>query len=276
MVAERFKEEGRGLANAMIDAGTKAGPALGTFLGAIVTARWGWRWFFWGRGLASLLWLLPWLRAIPASGIRQPRGSQKPIAQILRRREAWVTFFGLFCFNYAFYFLLTWLPSYLVEERKFSMRSMAVYAALPFCATAVTSIATGALADRIIRRGSLAVRVRQRLAVAGLLLCSAMLWLSAVFGNAAAMVCLVTAFVGIGMFTANVWAITQTLAGPESVGAWTGWQNAVGNMGGVIAPILTGWSVSVRGSFLTAFAVASGMLLFAALLYGLGLGSKRA
>ena len=86
-----------------------------------------------------------------------------------------------------------------------------------------------------------------------------------------AMGCLVIAFVGIGFFTANVWAITQTLAGPDAAGSWTGWQNAVGNMGGVVAPIATGWMVSSTGLFLSAFLTASFMLFLAACLYGFGL-----
>jgi nitrate/nitrite transporter NarK len=86
------------------------------------------------------------------------------------------------------------------------------------------------------------------------------------------MACLIVSFAGIGLFTCNVWATTRTLAGPAAAGSWTGWQNAVGNMGGVVAPILTGWSVSVSGSFLTAFAVAAGMLLMSAVFCGLLLG----
>ena len=152
------------------------------------------------------------------------------------------------------------------------MSAMAVYGALPFCATGVASIGAGAWADRAIRRGDSAGSTRRRLAVAGLLLCSFMLMLSALVDTRAAMVCLVSAFTGIGLFTANVWAITQTLAGKDAAGAWTGWQNAFGNMGGVIAPILTGWSVSATGSYVAAFTAASGMLLLSAILYGLCLG----
>jgi hypothetical protein len=88
------------------------------------------------------------------------------------------------------------------------------------------------------------------------------------------MIYLILAFTGIGMFTANVWAITQTLAGKEAAGSWTGCQNAIGNMGGVVAPVLTGWSVGISGSFLTAFAIASSMLLLAAILYGVVLNHQ--
>jgi ACS family D-galactonate transporter-like MFS transporter len=274
MLAGAFPEHRRGFANAMIDAGTKAGPALGTLLGGIVIQAWGWRWFFFGMGALSLLWLGPWLRAIPPV-VRKPDLTLKPpstMVSIFRYRQAWVTFFGLFCFNYAFYFLLTWLPSYLVKERRFSLRAMAVYGALPYCATAVTSLAAGKWADRRIRSGAIAGALRRRVAVAGLVLCAVMLLGSTVASTATAMTCLVIAFIGIGLFTCNVWAITQTLAGKDRAGSWTGWQNAVGNMGGVIAPIVTGWTVATAGSFFLAFVTAAVMLFAAAILYGIALG----
>ena len=276
MLAGNFSEERRGFANAMIDVGTKAGPALGTFLGALAVQAFGWRAFFFWMGALSLIWLIPWLRLIPprqdpASRVR----THVSVVSVIRIGAAWVTFTGLFCFNYAFYFLLTWLPSYLVQERKFSLRAMAVYGALPFCATAVASMTAAAWADRRIRRRASTECIRRRVAVTGLLLAATGLSAVAFADGPAAMVCLVGAFIGIGLFTANVWAITQTLAGPDAAASWTGWQNAVGNMGGVVAPILTGWSVSASGSFSAAFLTASGMLVVAAALYGIALGPVR-
>jgi MFS family permease len=274
MIAGSFAECRRGFANAMIDVGTKAGPALGTLLGGIVIEMWGWRWFFFCMGAISLIWLRPWIRAIPGTGKRPDTQRPQHYAPttIFRNRQAWVTFLGLFCFNYAFYFLLTWLPSYLVTERNFSLRAMAVYGALPYCATAITSLAAGIWADRRIQNGAEAGALRRQIAVAGLILSGLMLLVSASAATVPAMICLVVAFIGIGLFTCNVWAITQTLAGRDRAGTWTGWQNAVGNMGGVIAPIVTGWSVASAGSFFAAFVTAAMMLFAAAVLYGIALG----
>jgi nitrate/nitrite transporter NarK len=64
-----------------------------------------------------------------------------------------------------------------------------------------------------------------------------------------------------------VWAITQTLAGPLAAGKWTGVQNAIGNLGGVVSPMLTGWIVAETGSFVLAFAAASLVLLCGAASY---------
>ena len=56
---------------------------------------------------------------------------------ILSRRAAWGTFVGLFCGNYAWYFLLTWLPQYLLMERHYTTRMMAIYGSLPFWGVAI-------------------------------------------------------------------------------------------------------------------------------------------
>jgi len=74
------------------------------------------------------------------------------------------------------------------------------------------------------------------------------------------------------MVTSNIWAITQTIARPVAAGQWTGLQNSIGKLGGVISPIVTGWIVSQTGSFYLAFGAASISLLLSALIYGVWLG----
>jgi MFS family permease len=273
ILAGNFAEHQRGLANALVDVGTKAGPALGTLLGGLLMARFGWRAFFLGIGLLSLLWLIPWWSWAPSERQLSMSAQKGPgMLQILSRREGWATFSGLFCFNYAFYFLLSWLPSYLVSERHFSMQMMAVFGALPFAVTAVASLLCGWLSDCWILGGTTPTRVRKGLLVSGLVLCALLLPASAAAPRALAMVLLSIAFFGIGMVTSNIWAITQTLAGPAAAGQWTGLQNSIGNLGGVVAPIVTGWIVSRTGSFYLAFVAASMSLLLSALIYGMWLG----
>ena len=60
LLVRSFFEKERGLANSLIDVGTKAGPTLGTLLGGLVVATWGWRTLFFATGVISLLWLGPW------------------------------------------------------------------------------------------------------------------------------------------------------------------------------------------------------------------------
>jgi nitrate/nitrite transporter NarK len=80
------------------------------------------------------------------------------------------------------------------------------------------------------------------------------------------MALLIAACLACGMYTSNAWAISQTLAGPAA-GKWTGLQNGFGNLGGVAAPILTGWIVQKTGVFFLAFAAATACLGISAFVY---------
>src|SRR5438445_530469 len=81
--------------------------------------------------------------------------------------------------------------------------------------------------------------------------------LSRVVSSLAVSIALLTvAYVAIGLYASNVWALSQALAGP-AVGRWTGLQNGVGNLAGVAAPLVTGVIVSRTGSFFMAFLSAS-------------------
>src|SRR2546430_612491 len=181
------------------------------------SGRWGGRALFMGVGLASVLWLLPWVYSVPNDSVRQEQqqAGGPGMLEILSRRETWGTSLGMFALGYVWIFLLTWLPSYLVKERGYSVEQMAVFGSLPFWGMAIASLTGGWASDRRIARGSTATRVRQPFAVAGLLLCAALMLPAAPMSNRSlALGFLIASCTSLGIFTSNVWAITQTLAGP--------------------------------------------------------------
>lgn len=273
-IVESFPEQRRGAANALVDAGAKVGTALSILLGGLMVAEWGWRRMFIGTGIASLLWLMPWLAFAPTA--RGPRPAAEifdepsgvGFAQLLARREVWGTSLGFFCLGYTWYFLVTWLPGYLEDARGFSKERMAVFGSLPFWAMAVTSISSGWLADAWIARGASVTAVRKGFLIAGFLLCAACLIAVAfVPGDVACVALLVAACASLGLYSSNAWAVTQTLAGPRASGRWSGVKNAVGNFGGVASPAVTGWIVKETGSYVLAFAVAGLMLVIGVFAY---------
>src|SRR3954467_8000233 len=118
--ASAIPSEHRGVANAMLDAASKLGPALGTLIGGALLVSVGWRMFFVVLGVASLVWLIPWLRWMPKLESAADANARGPATvEILATRSAWGAFLGHFCGNYFWFFLLTWLPTYLVKERGF-------------------------------------------------------------------------------------------------------------------------------------------------------------
>jgi MFS family permease len=275
IVVRLFPAERRGLPNALVDVGTKVGPALSILIGGLLLEHYGWRALFIGIGLASLLWLLPWIALVPRSpgapaddkdlalGSASEAALNGPgLCKILSRRELWGTSLGMFALGYVWIFLLTWLPSYLVNERGYTTKQMAVFGSLPYWGMAATSLAGGWASDRWIASGGAPSLVRKTFAGTGLFLCAALLLPAGfVADNSVSMVFLITACVALGLFTSNVWAITQTLAGTGAAGKWTGIQNFIGNLGGVISPIIAGVIVERTGRFYLAFAAAAGVLV---------------
>ena len=275
IIVRYFPEERRGLANALVDAGAKLGPGFSTLLGGLTVATFGWRAMFLVAGLVSLLWLVPWLLIAksdsPVARATEPEGPGW--RELLRCSQVWGTSVGMFSLGYVLYFVLSWLPSYLVSERGFSMNAMAVLGSIPFWGMALSSIIGGWTSDRWIRAGANPGKVRKLYAAGGLLLCAAAILPAAFVTSSTISVVLITAAcMFLGLFTSNVWAITQTLAGPLAAGRWTGFQNAIGNLGGVVSPLLTGWVVSETGSFSLAFAAATVVLIGGTAVYLMSLG----
>lgn len=278
ILAERYPEHHRGLANAIVDAGTKTGPALGTLAGGLLMAQFGWRAFFLALGGLSLLWLVPWFRWMPAATAterREERTDAVGIGDLLRKRSPWFSAFALFCSNYFWYFLVTWLPAYLEEERHFSKSKMAVFGSASYLAIAASTMACGWITDRLIARGGSPTRVRKTATGLGLSLSTIILLVVVVRDENLAMALLVASCVSYGIFAPNLYAMTQTMAGPRAAGKWTGFQNGFGNLAGVAAPAVTGWVVQQTGQFYAAFVVAAAMALSAAVLYVFGVGPIR-
>jgi MFS transporter, ACS family, D-galactonate transporter len=271
IVATGFAINQRGVPNAMVDAGLKVGPALGMLVGGLVISHYGWRFLFLALGLGGMLWLIPWALWAPrgggASGDRHSLETGPGILQILRKRDAWGTFVGNFCCNYSYYFLLTWLPSYLVTERHLSMSRMAVLGSLPLWGSAITSLGGGWLSDRLITRGVSPTVARKSFVVTGLLMSALVLPAGMVSDLKACIGLLILAYIAFGLFSSNHWAITQTLAGPLAAGRWTGLQNAISNLGGIIAPFVTGLIISRTGSYFMAFLLAAVVVVIGAAFY---------
>jgi MFS transporter, ACS family, D-galactonate transporter len=277
LFATHIPAEHRGVANALLDAGSKLGPALGTFAGGLLLARTGWRWFFIALGTGSMLWLIPWLRWMPRGdeAVESGPACSPATVEILGTRSAWGAFLGHFCGNYFWFFLLTWLPTYLVKERGFSTERMADTTAAAFLAIAGATLAAGWISDRWIAAGGSHTRVRKTMVVGGLLGSTIILPVAAVRDPAAAIVLLYLSCMAFGTFTSNHWAITQTLAGPTAAGRWTSLQNGIGNLAGIAASWFTGFVVEQTRSFAMAFVAAAVVVSAGALFWGLMVGPVR-
>jgi len=271
ILAWGFPEQLRGTANAMIDAGSKAGPALGVLLGVKMINWLSWRPTFLVIGGLSLLWLLPWCFIAPrlkTQSVAHDDSLAPTYRELITNRQVWGTVFGLFGGNYTWYFFLTWLPYYFESERHYTRDRLAFFASLPFWAVAIASMSFGVAADALIRRGWNAGRVRQAFVSIGLFACCVFMLPAVLIEDAwLSNTSLVLACISMAGFSSNHWALTQTLAGPRGAGKWTGFENCLGNFAGVVAPYVTGVALRLTHSFFAAFAVACFVLLVGVLGY---------
>ncbi|MCU1234097.1 MAG: major facilitator superfamily 1, partial [Candidatus Solibacter sp.] len=231
--------------------------------------------FFVVLGLASIFWLVPWCLQGGGGGGQAATEVGPTTLEILSKRSAWGAFFGHFCGNYFWYFLLTWLPTYFVNERGFSNAAMLRITSVSFFLIAAATVCAGWFSDRWIARGGSPTRVRKTVVAVGLTGSTIILPVAIVTNPMVAQALLLIACMSFGIYVSNHWAITQTLAGPLAAGRWTSLQNGVGNLSGIAGSWLTGMAVDQTKSFVLPFAIAGAIALTGAVLWVFVVGPVR-
>jgi MFS family permease len=251
-----FAEKERGLAIGIYMAGTKIGPAIGAPVAAWLIHLYDWRMMFVILGLGSLVWLFPWLLAVRNDDRDIEKnearfGATPPLSiwALLRGPIIWGTIVGTFCYMYFVYFCMTWMPAYFVERRHLSLTGMGLYTFFSFGGMAVMSALGGWAADALIARGWNSVKVRKGFTIAGFLIASTEVIGALSDSVPIALFFAVFSLTGLGLATANYWALTQTLIPGGAVGRIVGIQNCAANLPGIVAPVITGWLKQVTGSY---------------------------
>jgi MFS family permease len=248
-----------GVANGVMSFGYLLGPAVGTLAGGLLMSSYGWRPVFIVFGCLSILWLWPWRGVVigPAARGHAADEAAPALGQILRQRALWGAALGLFSANYSFYFILAWLPFYLVKARGFSVGSMAMVASWAYLLNAVSALFIGWFTDRWIRSGRSTNTIYKGIMVAnhlGAIVCMGGVLLLPVTGS---IVALFAYEVLAGLASPGLYAIPQIFAGPKAAGRWVGVHNTMGGMAGFVAPAITGVLVDLTGKFSIAFALAA-------------------
>lgn len=248
-----------GIANGFVSFGYQMGPAIGTFAGGLLMAHFGWRASFVLFGVLSLLWLIPWSRVkVHESTTREATTSQHvpPFRAILRQRALWGTAMGVFGGNYSFFFVLAWLPTYLVKARGLSMNEMASIASPAYALSAVMAVVAGFGIDHWVRRGgSVNAAHKSLLAIYSIVTVITMAGM-ALLPIGGSIICLYAYQFFGGLASPCLYGASQIFAGPSATGRWVGVQNLCGNLSGILAPALTGVLVGASGSYVSAFVVA--------------------
>jgi len=274
IIARHVPADRRGIANAIVATGLALGPAVGTLVGGLLVANWGWRAMFFIFGGVTLLWLLPWaqtVRSLPTIG-HHDEGAAVPLRALIGKWPLWSMSIVHSLGNYCFYFLLAWLPLYLTKSRGFSVSEMAWLAALGYAVQGACALGYGHFSDWWTRSGrSEAVCRRWMMVASQVLAAAALLGLAFAYSALSIAILLCLAGAASASLSLNLYAVAQMFAGPRASGTWVGFQNALGNMSGIIGPPITGLLVQKDFSgFGTACIVTAGIAAFGALWWAVG------
>jgi len=278
-----FTREERGMATSITDAAAKFSTAIGVPFIGLLLLYFGWRWSFAATGFISLLYFVLFYLVYrnpredkklseqelqfllhggtqPEDQVRARSGSS--LGYLLTQRKVYGLALGWGAYNYTFFLLLTWLPSYLSVSLHVDLFHSIFYTSVPWLfATATDLLVGGWLVDALIRRGYDAHRVRQSVLVAGMCFGLGIFGAARAHGPAAALVWISLALGGLAAAAPVAWTIPSLIAPRESVGTLAGTVNLCGQIAAICAPIVTGYIVSASHSFAAAFVTATLILL---------------
>jgi sugar phosphate permease len=207
-------------------------------------------------GVGGLVWLAGWLllvkdddRQLEREQARASGAAPVPFARVLASPAMWGIVLATFSYNYFVYFSLTWLPAYLKERRGLSLQDMGWYTMFSFGGMAIMAALAGWVADLIIARGRDPIKVRKAFTIAGFVLAATEVIGARSDSHAVALFFAVFSLSGLGLATANYWALTQSLFPGAAIGRIVGVQNCASNVGGIVAPLMTGWLKQATGSY---------------------------
>lgn len=289
-----FPAEERSLATAIFDAAAKLAPAVGIPALGLLLLRLGWRWSFAATGLLSLFYFVlfyvfyrnpsedqslsaaerNFIRqggAQPEDRVRAAKGA--PLGYLLRQRKVWGLVLGFASYNYTFYLLLTWLPSYLSSTHHIDLLHSVLYTSFPWLFATFTDILMGGwLVDKLIQRGRDASLVRQAILIGGTTLGLGLLGAAYAQSTTIALVWISLAIGGLAAAAPVGWSIPSLIAPRESVGTLGGILNFGNQLSAIAAPIATGYIAQATHSFFWAFAAAAAFLVVGIAGYGFLLG----
>jgi ACS family D-galactonate transporter-like MFS transporter len=284
-----FPKQERSLATAIFDSMAKLSSAIGVPMLGILLLHFGWRWSFAATGFISVLFFVLFYalyrnpsedrrlsdaeRQFIARGGAQPEDRAKaakgaPLWYLLRQRRVCGLALGFAGYNYTFYLLLTWLPSYFLAVHNVDLLHSVAYTSVPWLFATLTDLIVGGwLVDALIQRGWNAVRVRQVVLIGGTSLGLGILGAAHAQSAAAALFWISLSIGGLSAASPVGWSIPSLIAPRESVGTVGGILNFSNQLAAIAAPIVTGYVVQSTHAYSWAFVVATAILLISIAAY---------
>jgi ACS family D-galactonate transporter-like MFS transporter len=261
-VGQWFPPHQRSLPTALFDSAAKLSSVIGIPLVGFVLLRAGWRWGFAMTGAISLLYFVYFWRVY-----RDPDGEQgaaqadapgRSLWRLLGERKVLGLALGFGSYNYIFYLLLTWLPSYFAFALHIDLLHSFLYTSVPWLiATVVELVIGGWLVDYLIKCGANANRVRRIVLIGGACCGLGILGAASAHSAAQALVWISLSISGLSAHAAVGWSLPSLIAGHKDVGKVGGIVNFSNQVSGICAPIVTGYLVTALHSYAWVFGVSA-------------------
>ncbi len=268
-----FPARERGQANGVLFLGSRVGGMLSAPVALLLIGRWGWRTSFVAFGTLGLAWAAAWhawyrdrpddhasvdageLAWIQQDGVRPDgRDVKTPWRALVTSRNLYAICAMYFAFGYGLYFYFTWLPTYLVRVLGFSLFAGGLFAALPFVLAGIADLVGGWLTDRLAHLYGLRT-ARCHLGCAAFGTCAAFVFASTLAPHPVAKaVLLALALASADLALGACWAVCLDV-GADHAGVVTAFMNTLGNLGGLIGPIVLGLAVDRWHSWVFPFHV---------------------
>jgi sugar phosphate permease len=283
-----FPRQERGFVQGVTHAASRFGAAVGPPLAVAIMIHYGWRVVFYVIGFISLVWSLLFsllyrntpeehkrvsrselalIRGIDENGgIKQVNVQKRPKVPwriLLKHPNMWALMCGYFTYLYCLWIFLSWLPSYLVSYRGFTLLKMGSYAALPLGAGVLGDAVGGWLTDFLLIKTGNVKFARRSVAIMGMLGCGSFILPAAFTTNPyTAVYCLTAAMFFLETIIGPSWAVPMDIGGEYS-GTVSGMMNMGGQIGGALSPTVFGILVA-RGSWIAPFVIAACLLFLGA------------
>jgi ACS family glucarate transporter-like MFS transporter len=286
-LARWFHATDRARATGTMWMGSRLGAALGIPLATLLIGWFGWRFTFAVFGAIGGCWCVlfwRWYRddparhpAVDASDLTYlyqnadlssaPADATTPWKRMFTSVNLWSFFWMYFATSYGFWFLLTWLPTYLIQRYGISAQRSSFYAALPLAIGAASNLIGGALSDWLVRRTGSLLWGRRLVGLGGYLMTAVGFAAAAAMQTPfAAILCLMLAEFGMDLAVPVAWAACLEV-GENFGGTTTAFMNTASSISAFISPLAAAWMFGRFGSFAAMLISAGAVYLIASLLW---------
>jgi sugar phosphate permease len=275
----------RGLVQGVTHSASRLGAAITPPIVLAIMLNFGWRWVFYICGMVGILWAVVWyltyrnmpeehplvataelghIRGFDQGGnVRQLPIEHRPAVPwgtLLRSPNMWAVMCAYFTYVYCLWIFLTWLPTYLIEYRGFTLLKGGLLASLPLWAGVIGDTVGGVATDWLLVRTGNTRFARRLVAIVGMLGCVVFIVPAALTADAyVAVYCLTAALFFLECTIGPSWAVPMDVGGKYS-GTVSGMMNMAGNIGGALSPLVFGLLVQF-GSWVAPFIVAAALLI---------------